>query len=191
MSKMAKKIDILHRSKKTVFSTNELMLYWGIENQRILYTQIARMKEKKFLETVQRGLYVLVGVEVDEFEIATNLKKNSYLSFETVLAQNGIIQQWYNTYFLASTRKLEIENKYGKFNYRELPKRILNNRLGIIHKKNYFIANTERAICDYFYKVGFQQLDDLTGINKEELIRISKIYSNKRLEKDILKLVEL
>ncbi len=188
---MAKKIDILHRSGKTVFSTNELALYWGTENKKILYVQIARAKEQGFLKTIQRGLYALRGIDVNSLELAGNLKKRSYISFETVLAKNGIINQWYGTYFSASDRKLDIKNSYGKFNYRKLPEKILNNRLGVINEDAYFIASTERAICDYFYKIGFQQLDDLDEVDKNKLLKISAIYKNKRLEKDILKLIKL
>lgn len=191
MSKMAKKLNILHQSGQTVFSTNELMLYWGAENKNILYTQISRAKEQGFLKTIQRGLYALDGLEIDNLELAGNLKKKSYISFETVLAKNGIINQWYGSYFSASDRKTVIENEYGKFNYRKLPEEILNNRLGIADNGHYFIADSERAVCDYFYKVGFQQMDDLEEIDQIKLIEISKIYNNKRLEKDILKLTKL
>ena len=187
----ANKLSILHQSKQTVFSTNELMLYWKIEHKPTLYTQIARMKTAGFLMPIQRGLYALSGLDINEFELASNLKKRSYLSFETVLTQNGVIHQWYGTYFLASDRSVTIQNQYGKFNYRSLAEKILDNRLGILPKNNYFIASTERAICDYFYKVGFQQLDDLSKINKGLLIKIAQIYQNKRLEQDITKLIKI
>ena len=187
---MAQKLDILHKSGRTVFSTNELMLFWNIENKKILYTQIARAKDGGFLENIQRGLYAIKGVEIDKLELAGNLKKNSYISFETVLAKESVINQWYGTYFVASDRQWEVENKFGRFNYRYLPEDILNNRLGIHNTGAYFIASPERAICDYFYKVGFQQLDDLDYVDKKELLKISKIYSSKRLENDIQKLVK-
>ncbi|MCK5416694.1 hypothetical protein KAI92_04670 [Candidatus Parcubacteria bacterium] len=191
MSKLAQKIDILHKSSKTVFSTNELAIYWGVEDKKILYVNISRMKEKGFLKSIQRGLYIINGVELDELELAGSLKRNSYISFETALTKEGVIHQWYGTYFSASDRKLELKNNYGKFSYRRLPENILNNRLGISNKGTYFIANKERAICDYFYKANFQQLDDLSDIDKDKLIKISKIYNNKRLEDDIRKLVKL
>jgi hypothetical protein len=92
---------------------------------------------------------------------------------------------------LAGKRSGKIKNKYGNFIYRKLSEKILINRTGIINTKNYFIASTERAICDYFYKVGFQQLDNLEDIKKNKLEKIVKIYENKRLEKDIQKLIKL
>jgi predicted transcriptional regulator of viral defense system len=191
MSKLAQKIDILHKSGKTVFSTNELMLLWNEENKKVLYVQISRAKKDGFMENIQRGLYALKNTRLDILELAGNLRKNSYLSFETVLLKNGIIHQWYGDYFLARERGEEIENQYGKFVYRQLNDKILLNRIGIENAGNYFIATTERAICDYFYKVGFQQLDNLEDVKKEELKRVATIYGNKRLEKDIQKLIKL
>lgn len=188
MSKLANKIDILHKSGKTVFTTNELAAFWGVEDKKILYVNISRMKTAGLIKTIQRGLYFITSVDINQLELAGNLKKNSYISFETVLAKEGIIHQWYGTYFSASDRKIELENKYGKFVFRRLPEEILNNRLGIENAGHYFIASRERAVCDYFYAVGFQQLDDVSDLDKNKLIEISRIYQNKRLEKDINKL---
>ncbi|MEA1962840.1 MAG: hypothetical protein U9M94_01220 [Patescibacteria group bacterium] len=191
MSNITKKMLKLSNSGKTVFSTADLMLLWEIENKNILWVDIFRALKKGYLKHIRRGLYNLGEVEIDKLELAGKLKKNSYISFETVLLKNGIINQWYSTYFSTSDRQADIKNSYGKFKYRKLSEKILNNRLGIINSGNYFIASTERAICDYFYKVGFQQLDDLDDVKKDKLLEISKIYQNKRLERDILKLIAL
>ncbi len=191
MSNIAERLLKLHSSQKTVFTTTELMLFWEIENKNVLKTTVLRAVKKGYLKHIRRGLYGLNGVKIDKLELAGKLKKQSYISFETVLLKNDIINQWYDTIFSASDRKMEIKNEYGKFNYRKMSDYILNNRLGIINAGNYFIADTERAICDYFYKVGFQQLDNLDEIDVERLIKISKIYNNKRLERDVLKLAKL
>jgi len=156
-----------------------------------MYVQISRIKNKGFLKSIQRGLYVINGVEVDNLELVGNLKKNSYISFETVMAKEGIINQWYGSYFSASNRKVKIENKYGVFEYKRLPEEILNNRMGIINADNYFIATKERAVCDYIYKSGLHQFDDVSELSAGELLKISKIYKSKRLESDIVKLMKL
>jgi len=191
MSKLAKKIDILHKTGKTVFRTNELAALWSIENKKILYVNISRMKNAGFIKIIQRGLYAITNIEINSLELAGNLKKNSYISFETVLAKEDIIHQWYGTYFSASDRKLSIKNQYGKFLFRRLPENILNNRLGIHNMGTYFIATCERAICDYFYVARFQQLDDVSDVDQDKLREIVKIYQNKRLEKDIEKLIKM
>jgi predicted transcriptional regulator of viral defense system len=167
------------------------VLFWDVENRNVLKTTISRGVKKSYLKHIRRGVYGLDRKIIDNLELAGKLKKNSYISFETVLLKNDVINQWYDVVFSASDRKLTVKNEYGKFNYRKMSDYVLNNRLGIINAGNYFIANTERAICDYFYKVGFQQLDNLDEIDTEQLVKISKIYNNKRLENDILKLVKL
>lgn len=191
MSNIAKKLLKLSNSGKTVFTTADLVLFWGNENKHSLWVDISRALKKGYLKHIRRGLYSLDSVEVDRLELAGKLKKNSYISFETVLLKDGVINQWYDTYFSASDRKIEIKNDYGNFNYRKLSEDILNNKLGIKKEGNYFIATTERAVCDYFYKVGFQQLDDLDEVDRYKLLKISKIYQNKRLENDISKLIKL
>jgi hypothetical protein len=55
------------------------------------------------------------------FELATKLRKNSYISFETVLKQEWIIFQDYgNTIFLASDNTINKETSENKFKYLKL-----------------------------------------------------------------------
>jgi hypothetical protein len=57
------------------------------------------------LQHLASGLYAFP--RFDHFEFATLLKKNSYISFETVLKKEAIIFQDYgNTLFLASDKTL-------------------------------------------------------------------------------------
>lgn len=191
MSKLAQKIDSLHKSGQTVFSTNELALYWEVENKNLLYVQIARAKEKGLLKNIQRGLYTIPDLEVNKFELATSLQKNSYLSFETVLAKEGIINQWHGSYALAAKRQTEIANEYGKFIYYRLPEIVLNNRVGVFNAGTYFMATKERAVCDYFYRAGLQQLDEVNQLDQTQLWQIGKIYQSQRLKADLKELIKL
>ncbi len=190
MSNITNNLLKLAMSKKTVFTTADLGIFWGIEDKNVLKTTISRAIKKGYLKHLRRGLYTLNKEDINIFELAGKLKKNSYISFETVLLKNDVINQWYDTIFSASNRQADIQNEFGKFNYSKITEDVLINRIGIINEGAYFIASTERAICDYFYKVGFQQLDNTEDINKDKLLQISKIYNNKRLERDIEKLVK-
>ncbi len=190
MSNIAKRLLKLTNSGKTVFTTGDLRLFWEIENKNVLKTTIFRAIEKGYLISIRRGLYGLNEVKIDEFELAGKLKKNSYISFETVLAQAGVIFQWYDEIFSVSDRGVLIKNKYGKFRYRKLPKRILADRTGIVNKGNYFVATPERAFCDKIYKDRLSYFDDTTELDEEELKKISKIYNNKRVIKDIKKVIK-
>ena len=86
---------------------------------------------------------------------------------------------------------MEIENEYGKFEHKRLPEEILSNRMGIINADNYFIATKERAVCDFTYKSGLHHFDDMSELDIDKLLKISKIYKSKRLENDINKLIKI
>ena len=136
MSNIAKKMLLLASSGKTVFTTAELAIFWEKEDKNILRVDISRAKKKGYLEPIQRGVYKLKDREADLFELAGKLKKHSYISFETVLAQAGVIFQWNDEIVSAGDRSSRVENKYGKFLYRKIPRNVLLNNEGIINKKN-------------------------------------------------------
>ena len=72
-----------------------------------------------------------------------------------------------------------------------MPLHVLLDKSGIINAGNYFIASAERALCDKIYKDGLNYFDDLNGLDKEKVLEISKLYKNKRLEKNINQLFSL
>lgn len=185
MSNITKKLLKLTSSRKTVFTTNDLALLWNIEDKNVLRPMISRAFDKGYLESIRRGVYKLPDREVDVRELAGKLKKLSYISMETVLAQAGVIFQWYEEIISASDRNYSLKNQYGEFRYERLPQEVLLNNRGITGKGNYFEATPERALCDKVYKDGVVYFDDLSVLNPREAQEISKIYNNKRLERDI------
>jgi predicted transcriptional regulator of viral defense system len=188
MSNITQKLLKLTSSGKTVLTTADLAIIWGMENKNILRVTIARAIKNGYLESIRRSVYKLKDKEIDIFELTGKLKKNSYISFETVLAKSGVIFQWYDEIISASDRNSAVKNRYGKFLYRKLPEDVLLDNKGLVNKGNYFIATRERALCDKVYKDGISYFDSLDGIDAEKAIEISKIYRNKRLERDIKKL---
>jgi predicted transcriptional regulator of viral defense system len=187
MSNIANKILKLVSSQRTVFTTNELAIIWGIEKKNVLLVVITRAVKDGYLLKIRRGLYSLKDSDVAVFELACKLKKHSYISFETVLAEAGVIHQWHDKIYLANKRSDEIRNSFGVFCYRDLPEKILLDNKGIINKGNYFVACAERALCDKVYKDGISFFDDLSGLNKDLVLDISRSY-NKRTHKDIKKI---
>ncbi|MBU4480018.1 type IV toxin-antitoxin system AbiEi family antitoxin domain-containing protein [Patescibacteria group bacterium] len=188
MTNLAEKVLKLTTLEKTVFTTNDLMLIWGVPNKNVLKNTVYRVVKKGLLTRISKGLYGLKNVEPDLFEIASKLKKNSYISFETVLSNKGVIFQYYDDLFLASNKTVSLKNKENKFVYRKLPDRILLSREGVESKNNYFIATAERAICDKIYKDGLTYFDDISVVDKKKVFEIAKIYKNKRFEGNIKKL---
>lgn len=191
MSNIVKNLLALTTFTKTVFTTAELAILWKIENKNVLWVTINRAIKKSYLRSIQRGVYSVPNKKVDVFELAGKLKKQSYISFETVLAQSGVIFQWHNEITSASNKNSEIKNDYGNFAYKKIPESALLNNAGIINKGAYFIASAERALCDKIYKDGLSYFDDLSVIDTDKALEISKIYNNKRLEKNIKKILSL
>ena len=188
MSKVTNNILKISNSKKTVFSTNELALFWKIVNKKVLHVTINRYLKKGYLKKIRRGLYSLKNREVNLFELANKMKKYSYISFETVLVKEGIIFQWHDTVFSASLRSDEEKNDFGKFKFISLPEKYFFNNDGIAKKGEYFIATKERAFCDKIYKDGLSYFDDITCLDRKKIFKLSKNY-NKRLENDIKKIL--
>jgi len=111
----------------------------------------------------------------------------SYVSFETVLREAGVIFQHYETIFVAAKwpKTLTI-NKY-KFTFRRLKDTVLYNPTGIINKGNYSIAASERAFLDMIYLFPNYYFDNLRPIDWEKCEEIVKIYDNKQLIKRLSK----
>ena len=128
-----KLIQLHNLDGKTVFTTADLMLLWNIADKNTLWVYISRYVKKGYLLRISRGVYALPDVEVDNLELAGKLKKGSYISFETVLANSGVLHQWYDGIYMASERSAKIENTYGSFMYRTMPEDVLLNRTGIIN----------------------------------------------------------
>ena len=83
---------------------------------------------------------------------------------------------------------MEIKNEHGIFSYRRLPEDALNDRRGIVNAGTHFVATKERAVCDYFYSVGYMHLDDVSGLNLDLVREYAVIYHNSRLLADVKRL---
>ena len=84
-------------------------------------------------------------------DLARSIYIPSYISFETVLRENGVIFQHYNTVFVAFKWSKELRIDKNIFSFRKLKDTLLFNSSGIIHKDNYTIASPERAFLDMIY----------------------------------------
>jgi len=147
------KLNILLKSSEKLFHTQDLALLWGIENKNTLYTTIKRYVKKGILIQVIKGLYSTVPInEIDKFELGTSLiHKYCYVSCETVLFLEGVINQvvYPITYVSSVSTKIEINGVM--YIYRQAKPEILFDPNGIEQKDGYFMATKERAISDMNY----------------------------------------
>jgi hypothetical protein len=176
----------LYKSTKTIFTNKDLALIWEERNSKKLNSKVAYYVKKGVLIKLSRGIYSKEK-EYDPKELATSIYSPSYISFETVLREAGIIFQYYDTIFTASkwSKNLKIDGK--SFTLRKMKESILYNPEGIIKKNAYSIATPERAFLDMIYIYPNYYFDNLEPLDWEKCSELVKIYSNKQLEKRLAK----
>jgi hypothetical protein len=179
-------LNSILRSPQTVFSFNDLMLAWdGIK------APTARARVNYYVKTgeliaLRRGLYAK-DENFNRLEMATKIFSPAYISFETVLAEAGIIFQLYHQVFVASYQTREIAVSGQSITFRTISPRILLNPAGIRNRNTYMVASPERAFLDtvylfveyhfdYLAPLDWKKIDSLLtvyGINKAMIKRVS------------------
>jgi len=180
--------DVL-RSKKTVFTSKDLSLIWGVSDMNLVKSRANYFVRTNKLYSIRRGLYAK-DQNYDKFELATRIYTPSYVSFETVLGRAGITFQYYSQIFIASYLTREIVCDKQKYSFKKIKDVILTNNLGVENKDNYAIATKERALLDTIYVKKYYYFDNLSPLNWDEIFRILPIYQNKRMEKKVKEIYE-
>ena len=148
------KIAILAQQPQKLFHTFDLKILWNISNQNTLHKSIARLIKRGVIFRIQKGFYSIVPIDqLDPIEIGFRaIKSFSYLSTESVLADNGLINQIPSkiTFISQKSANFIINNTY--YSVRQLKASSLHNPIGI--KQNnlgIFVATIERAVADMLY----------------------------------------
>jgi predicted transcriptional regulator of viral defense system len=187
MDKKIKKgeyLDTLLRSKKTVFSTKDVALLWGEENEGATRVRLSYYVKKGKLTHIHRGLYAK-DKNYNKFELATRIYTPSYISFETVLTRTGINFQYYSNIFVASYINREIEIDGQKIIFVRMKDYVLSNTVGIEHKDGYAVATKERAFLDRIYVSKDYHFDYLDSLDWDKAFKILPVYNNKRMTKKV------
>lgn len=170
----------LYKSKNTVFTSREIALLWREDNPDRLKNKIKYYLDKGDLIKLRRGVYAKTDFNIREAGV--RVYKPAYISFETVLATEGIIFQYYKTIFVASylSREIILENGQN-IKYRKLKNSVLLNQSGIIQVDGVATASPERALLDMLYINPNYYFDNLSGIDWEKCSELVQIYKNKSL----------
>lgn len=176
-------------SQGTIYTFKELMAKKSLLNRVTLNVgnfarNISYAISTGKLINLRRGIYAS-DHNYDKLELATKIYKPSYISFETVLAREGVVFQHYSSIMVATYKTLNIICDKNKIKYRKLKDSVLYNSEGIINKGSYSIASKERAILDLLYLHKKYYFDNLRSIDWVKMIHISKIYNNKKLENEV------
>src|SRR3990167_7307927 len=174
----------LYQSPKTILTAKDIALIWGETNPVNLTSKIKYYAKEGSLIRLTRGVFAK-NREYDIKELATSIYTPSYISFETVLREAGIIFQHQDLIFVAGPypTKKKIDNH--TITFRKLKDSVLFNAIGLKNEKNYSIATPERAFLDTIYLSPKFYFDNLRSINWETCFELAKIYDNKHLIKRV------
>lgn len=176
----------VYQSPKTVLTTEDFALLWEETNPINLKAKISYYVKRGDLIRLQRGVFAK-DKNYNSRELATSLYAPSYVSFETVLRDAGVIFQHYDTIFAAGpwSKTVTIDNQ--TFTFRRLKDALLFNPAGTIFQDNYTIATIERAFLDMVYLFPDYYFDNLTSVNWEKCFELAVIYANQEMMKRVNK----
>jgi len=172
----------LYASPKTILTTKDIALIWGETSTVNLLAKIKYYAKRGSLIRLSRGIFAK-NKEYDLKELAASIYTPSYVSFETVLREAGIIFQYHDAIFVASPYPMTKKIDGHTIIFRKLKDSILYNGLGVKKEKGYSIATSERAFLDTIYLSSKFYFDNLRSINWEMCLELVKIYDNKQLVK--------
>ncbi len=174
----------LYQSPKTILTTKDIALIWQETNTVNLLSKIIYYAKQGALIRLTRGVFAKSN-DYDVKELATSIYTPSYISFETVLREAGIIFQHQDSIFVAGPYPMTKKIGDHTIVFRKLKDSVLYSALGIKTEKNYSIATPERAFLDTIYLSPKFYFDNLRSINWEMCFELAKIYENKQLIKRV------
>lgn len=177
-------LSALLRSSKTVFTTRDIALLWHEPNTAAARVRLNYYTAKGDLIRLRNGIYAK-NPHYSRLELATRILTPAYVSFETVLAREGVIFQYYEPIFVASyvTRQVVIDGQTYAFRMIKPP--LLVDAAGIEHSAETSIASRERAFLDMLYVHDDYHFDNLRSLDWEAVFRILPIYTNQRLTRRV------
>lgn len=187
VNKMKKEILLnIFRSKESVVSFKEILISTRSLDSHLLKRRLNYYVKTGELYAIRRGLYAK-DKNYDRKELATKIFTPSYISFETVLFEQGVIFQFYSTLFIATYQTKEIVCDGQAYTFRKLKDTLLTNTMGVENRGNYFVATKERAFLDLLYLTKNYYIDNPSALNFEKIFSLLSIYQNKRMEKVVKK----
>lgn len=166
----------LARLGEIVFHTDDLANLWRITNKNTLYTTIKRYVGQGLLFRIHKGFYAIKHlVDIDPLLLGVKaLHGYAYVSCETVLRKEGIIQQELPYITLISTQTKRFTIAGIAYYARKLPDTFLYQSNGITSAANGVRkAAPERAVADllYFNKHAYFDMPKLIDWKKVHTIQ--------------------
>ncbi|OGT05980.1 MAG: hypothetical protein A2X78_02795 [Gammaproteobacteria bacterium GWE2_37_16] len=182
-------IDAILRAKKTVFTFKEIALLWREAGTNTTRVRINYYIKKEKLLSLRRGIYVK-DKDYNKLELATKIITPAYVSFETVLAKEGIVFQYYDRIFVASYLTRDIVCDSQVYSFKKIKRLILTNNIGVENKEECSVATKERAFLDTLYINKDYYFDNLVPLDWDKVFAILPIYQNQRMNKKVKELYD-
>ena len=177
-------LAVILRSPKTVFSSKDISLLWSEASTAATRVRLNYFVKKGDLYRIRKGLYAK-DENYNKLELATRILIPSYVGFETVLAKEGLIFQYYEPVFIASYATRQITINQQVYSFRKIKNTVLMNSEGIEHVNETSIAKRERAFLDMIYINANYHFDNIRSINWEMVFEILPIYNNQKMAKNV------
>ena len=173
----------IYKLSQNVFSLAELMLLYPNIKYINLKRRINNLVKTGKLLSPTRGIYAKDDYKL--VELACKIYTPSYVSLETILAKSGVIFQKYDSVFVISHISRNLSVGMNKIIYKRLRNEILLNNLEIKKIGECFEATKERAFTDAIYLYRDYHFDNLSGLDWNIVLELSKIYKSKAMDKRI------
>lgn len=173
----------IYKKPQTIFSLKEISLLFPQLPYKNLKSKLSYFVRVGKLKRLRKGIYAKENFNL--LELANKIYTPSYISLETVLEQEGIVFQKYQTIFVASYLSRRIKVGEQEIFYRKIKNEILLNSSGIEERDFSFIACKERAFLDAVFLYKNYHFDNLRPLDWEKVKEIESIYSSKVLIKRV------
>lgn len=177
-------LSVLLRSTKTVFSFKDIALLWHTAGTNAARVRVNYYVQRGELVPLRRGLYAK-DENYNRLELATKIFIPSYVSFETILSQAGIIFQFYGQISVASYLTRDVTIEHQTYAFKKIKPLVLTHPGGVENKDPCSLATRERAFLDTIYLNKNYHFDNLKPLDWKKVFELLPIYKNKRMENSV------
>ena len=183
-------LETILRSPKTVFTLKDVALLWGEPSTQAVRVRLSYYVSHGKLYQLRKGLYAK-DKKYNKLELATRIYVPSYVSFETILSQEGLTFQFYTQVSVATYLTREIEVDGQAYSFKKIKDPVLTNPAGVENRNESSFATKERAFLDTLYIHTDYHFDNLNGLDWKKVFELLPIYQNKRMTGRVNKLYKL
>ncbi|MFH1170786.1 MAG: hypothetical protein V1704_04475 [Candidatus Vogelbacteria bacterium] len=138
---------------EVVFHVSDVANLWGIPNENTLRKTLSRYVADGLIHRVYKGLYAIKKInEVNPFLLGVKaIHAPAYVSCESVLYQNGILNQRPQAVTLVSQFSRHFSIAGIQYRSRKMSDEFLFNDVGVEIKDGFRLASLSRAVADMLY----------------------------------------